>query len=65
MCRKCVESQQGRIRPSGDSYKALRKESIRKVCSGVDTAPMPLSDKNKLPYDVSLINNITNLDYVT
>ncbi|GLV44079.1 Polycomblike [Carabus blaptoides fortunei] len=56
MCRKCVDTLQGRIRSSSDTYKIMRKDSIRKVCSGVDTAPMPLTDKTKLPYDPDLLN---------
>lgn len=51
MCKKCVDCFQGRNKSTNDKS-ILRKENIRKLCSGVESNTTPPADKSKLPYDV-------------
>lgn len=57
MCKRCVDSQP-RGREVVEPKTSMVKASIRKVCSGRDQPQPPPDDMTKLPYDVSIQDNL-------
>ncbi|XP_018328113.1 polycomb protein Pcl [Agrilus planipennis] len=54
MCRRCMESEPHRQRRNAE-YKQLRKDSIRKICSGIDNSTSSLLPTS-FPYDPYALN---------
>lgn len=57
MCKRCIDSQP-RAREVVEPKTSMVKASIRKVCSGRDQPQPPPDDMTKLPYDVSIQDNL-------